>query len=48
VLVSRAVGPGAHFATFARATVAAAAGLHGPGSREMAAVAEAWAEVGVL
>jgi Zn-dependent metalloprotease len=47
VLVTRAVGPGAHFAAFAKATADAAAGLYGLGSLEAAAVAEAWAEVGV-
>ncbi|HEY4025792.1 MAG TPA: M4 family metallopeptidase [Candidatus Dormibacteraeota bacterium] len=48
VMVSRAVPPDSQFTTFAQATLAAASSLYGPASVEAKAVAEAWAEVGVL
>ena len=48
VLATRAVPSGARFHTFAQATVGAASALFGPASLEVKAVAEAWAEVGVL
>ncbi|MGW9113138.1 protealysin inhibitor emfourin [Microbacterium sp. NPDC055683] len=47
VLEQRAVAPDADFATFAAATVAAAAARFGADSRERAAVSDAWAQVGV-
>ncbi len=48
VMVSRSVPPTAQFHTFAQATLAAASTLYGAGSTEAKAVADAWAQVGVL
>jgi Zn-dependent metalloprotease len=48
VMALRAVPPDAQFHTFAAATVTTASALFGPTSVEAKAVADAWAQVGVL
>ena len=47
-LTSSGLPKDADFATFAAATLEAAAARHGEGSAQQAAVAEAWRTVGVL